>query len=103
MDSTKLHDDAQDNWYFVSVVYRASVRGNSPPILFERRVFLVAAPNVVVAKQVGQAVAVSSELGYKNEFGEFISWKLECIEDVQELFDKNIVTGTQVYWSYFER
>ena len=94
-----VETDAKHNWYFVSAIYSCDI-SNVKTNTTERLVFLVLADKIETARQLGHEIALNKEHGYKNQYDECVAWKFDQIDDVQALFDHEIVTGTDVFWSF---
>jgi hypothetical protein len=101
---------AREGWFWVSAIYRserpesASTKGphKGGKYLWERRVFVFKAP-LGQERRAARRLAKQHEHKYKNVYGETVHWHLKEIEGYAELFDKRIVSGTEVYWTFFER
>ncbi len=101
---------AREGWFWVSAIYRSerpkSGRTKGPhkggKYLWERRVFVLKAP-LGQERRAARRLAKQHEHKYKNVYGETVHWRLKEIEGYAELFDKRIVSGTEVYWTFFER
>ncbi len=88
-------------WYTVRVLIKATGRGQPTALpLFEDRLVLVRAKNHDEAERKASTIVRKTEKPYKNPFGNVVRWKLAKVYESVELFDENIVDGTEVYWRF---
>jgi hypothetical protein len=91
-------------WYWVSATFKAIHSG--PPRRrhrWEQIVFLIRAADAEDAARIAQEVARGKEHGYRGATGTVVTWKLQQIDRIEALFDREIRQGTEVYWRFFER
>ena len=86
-------------WFFISTIYTAKIN-DLEPAMQQHLVFLVSALDIASAREIGQKIAYLKELKYKNKIDEIVNWKFDSIVDVQELMESEIISGTEVYWSF---
>jgi hypothetical protein len=96
-----------ESWYWVCALYcseRRKSKKNPAPAshLWERRVFVFRAKRGQERRDA-HALAKQHEHKFKNAEGDMVYWRFKGIESYAELFDKRIVSGTEVYWTFFRR
>lgn len=88
-------------WYWASAMY-VLVRDEfeSSTDLKERIVFLVRAADDAQAKTLAFELALRKERSYVSADDTRVKWKLQVVERVQELFDAEVRSGTDVFWEF---
>ena len=88
-------------WYWASALY-VSIHDEleTPTDLKERIVFLVRAADDAEARSSAFELALRKEHAYVSATDSNVKWKLLSLEKVQELFDAEIVSGTDVFWEF---
>ena len=91
-----------EQWFTAKCIYVSEHSGIEPPheILREHRYFLVSGQDEVEAERKVHRIAIEREHSYVNEFGATVTWKLECTQDVKEIFDFELRDGLEVYHEY---
>jgi hypothetical protein len=105
ISSTCPTTDAENqNWYWVSALYKAVHLGTSRKRhLWERTVFLIRAAGEADAACIAKEQARAKEQEYVAAGGDTIRWVFQEVEQIHELFDREMGQGTEVYWEFFER
>ncbi len=94
-------ENRDTNWYWASARYvliQDEVETSTD--LKERIVFLVRAADDAEAKTLAFEFALRKESSYVTAADSNAKWKLQGVERVQELFDADIVSGTDVFWEF---
>ena len=85
-------------WYSAEALFRCNVQGESKDVLYERQIFLI---EVTGGKQKASRKAKKMALGfenvYKNSDGNDVSWRLVKVLEVQDLCEKEIYDGVEVF------
>ena len=88
-------------WFWVAALYKSVHLGRRfKKHMWERRVFLIRA-DTISAERIALKIAKSHEDEYKAVGGDMVRWVFQGVEDCQELFDKRIAHGTEVFWDFF--
>ena len=91
-----------ENWYTAKCLYDAWIDGEkaaSDPSA-EYRYLLLCAANESSARPKGEALAKAHEHSYKNGDGQLVSWQLNSVLHVKEIFDFSLREGAEVYYEY---
>jgi hypothetical protein len=96
-----------ESWYWVCALYcserRASKTAPAPAShLWERRVFVFKSRRGQ-ERRAARTLAKQHEHKFRNAEGDMVYWRFKGIESYAELFDKRIVSGTEVYWTFFRK
>jgi hypothetical protein len=96
--------DRACSWYWVAATYKAvHSKVARKRHLWQRIVFLIQAESEADAATIAGQVARDKEHDYLVEGGDTVRWTLKEVEEIRELFDRNIQQGTEVYWEFFTR
>ena len=90
------------SWYSVRVIYRSLVNGEpAADALMEESIRVFTASSDDEASSKREAVARDGEHSYKNEKGEAIHWIVESVDAAQDIFEDQLVDGTEVHSRLF--
>lgn len=98
-------------WFAVKLLFECVISGEPSPgtidknysrdiKTFEESIFLIRAQSFEQAYNIAEKKAKEAEINYKNPYGEMVSWKLLESVDAFELFDEEVISGTELYSRY---
>ena len=101
---TPADEALQPRWFWAAAVYKA-VDTDKPRKrhLWHKVVFVLQASDADNAKVKADRIAQRKQHRYPSATGANVSWVLQEVEAIQELFDEPIRDGTEVYWQFTER
>jgi len=90
------------SWYSVRVIYRSLVNG-APAVdaLMEESIRVFTASTDDEARSKREVVAREGEHSYKNENGETIQWIVDSVDAAQDIFEEQLLDGTEVHSRLF--
>lgn len=89
-------------FYIAVVVIESSLNSPDYKPLYEERFLLIQASSEEEAR--GKAIQRSSEpLAYKNVYGETVTWSFKKVVDVKQVWEHEIVDGTEIFSRFFRR
>lgn len=106
----KLINDRRNSWkwFAVKLFFECVISGEPAPNsidenystnikTFEESIFLIRAQSFKQAYKLAEKKAKQEEISYYNPYGEMVSWKLVESLDAFELFDEELVSGSELY------
>jgi len=93
------------SWYTAECLFRSVLRGRPAKSmqLLEHRYFLLKAADDQSAKNNARELANKKQHSYLNADGIKVEWILEKVVDVEEIIDKHLSEGTEVFHKYSNR
>jgi hypothetical protein len=82
-------------WYSASIIMKSDVSGTEA--LCELSIRLVRANDRREAGSSAEAFGRKSEHEYLNDEGKLVKWRFARVEDIQEIADDDLKSGTEVY------
>jgi hypothetical protein len=91
-----------EQWYTAKCSYTSVLDCDEPPSerVHEYRYFLIRGSDEENAMARAQKLAVSKQHSYRNELGATVSWRLNEVVDVKEIFDFELKEGLELYHEY---
>ncbi len=92
-------------WFTARVLFRAEFKGKRPRKKqhFEESWLLVSAVNQRQAMEKARKLAKDRKLSYANIYGDQVSWRFVKLLELQEILDKGLGDGVEVYSKSFRR
>jgi hypothetical protein len=84
-------------WVSVQALFRCNVAGELDNILYEKKIFLINVSDLQKISEKADHIALSFEHQYKNSEGGEVSWQFVKITEIQELYEKELYDGVEVF------
>lgn len=92
------------SWYSAKLLFQAKINGKSVEHpLCEESIRILRADTEEVAQARAEQIGTAAQHEYQNEQGETVGWEFISVLDIQEIEDRSLQDGTEVYSELFRK